>query len=217
MFFVMKRKISRLNSEQRDPQENNFLLEAEGIFNCLIKKLERRKAKIAEEQRKKREEDEKLRQERESKMIQENEVSESNNHLTNELNIDSTHNLISKKGEDRNIDKLNRLDPNYFNSQTNIMNLSSNYLADRIQDDKKEIINFKNNMIMNINQNYNNPSTNFVESENVQNNNQNPPIVMRKIILLDPEVKNKKDENSNLSMNLSNNCKLIYHLLFRLK
>jgi hypothetical protein len=68
-------------------------------------------------------------------------------------------------------------------------------------EDKKETMSFKNSVNMSLN------ST--IVANNYDGFGQNSQIVMKKIVLLEPEIKKKKDESSMKSHDISNNCNFI--------
>lgn len=107
--------------------------------------------------------------------------------------------------EDKNIERIKNLDSDYFSNKATTLH-KSNVVKERIIEEKNETISFKNSVNMSLNDGNNGiVSSNKLET----NENQNPSssIIMKKIILLEPEIKTKKDDASLKSLDISNDSK----------
>lgn len=110
------------------------------------------------------------------------------------------------RNEDKKLEIMINLDSDYFDNKANTLH-KSNIIKEMIIEEKKEIVSLKNS----VNISSNNGNNGVVSSKRLETNeNQNPSssIVMRKIVLLEPEMKTKKDDNSIKSLDISNDSKL---------
>jgi len=194
VFFILKRKLSTLNHQELNPQENNFLLEAEGNINYILFKIkERRKAKIEEERKKKHEED-LFKKEKDKKIISDNIINEAN--ISN-LNLNSETKIIERNITDNKLlDKIKNLDSDFLKNQAyNILN-KEKLLAEKKGEENLDNINFFDNN--NFSNNKYNNNSNYYENSN-ENADSGSSLLMKKIVLLEPETKIKKDDSADIS------------------
>jgi hypothetical protein len=111
------------------------------------------------------------------------------------------------RNDDKNFDKIKNLDSDYFDNKANKLQ-KSNIIKDRIIEEKNEYVSLKNSV--NINQNKGiNANISLKKLETNENQNQGSSIVMKRIVLLEPEHKIKKDDNSHKSLDMSNDSNLL--------
>jgi len=126
-----------------------------------------------------------------------------NDNILNEAKLTNLNfNKEIPVNEDTILDRITNLDSEYFDNKASSLH-KSNLIKETINEEKKETVSLRSA----VNISFNNGKNGIASSsrlETNENQNQSSSVVMRKIVLLEPEIKTKKDENS---LDMSNDSK----------
>ena len=102
------------------------------------------------------------------------------------------------------------MDSHYFDNKAYTLH-KSNVIKERIIEEKKETASLRNGGNISLNDgNKGYISSNKLETK--ENQIQGSSIVMKKIVLLEPESKTKKDDNSIKSLDMSNDSNILFYV-----
>lgn len=177
-----------------NPQENSFLLEAEGKNLFINFQERRRRIRQNEDEKKRKEEEEQKAKEEKEKKLEDDELKSSKR---NTLNTDVKEKMTKIPLID--YDKYRKMDSNFFNK--NASKIESAFSKKRtntlnLNDERYDNASYKNSL---------DQSLNFSNLDDNLNQNDNSNVIMKKIVLLNPDSKLQKEEKSNKS---SINCKI---------
>jgi len=134
------------------------------------------------------------------------------------FDLSNESNKIESRIKEEKINDKN-LDSDYLNNQANtITNKNSNYNERIHLDEKRESINNKHNARISLNSEFSN--NNCINQSGIKqdisnnNNNQIESLTMKKIVLLEPEIKIKKDEGSIKSFEINDSIKNYIKIIF---